>query len=408
MKKVLSLVLALAMVLSFALTANAETTKLEMLCWMSEQQEGIDAMVGAFNASQSDIEVTVSYMSKSAYFEKLNIGLPAGSAPDIIALNVPSDIDYSTKGYLLNINDLFESGAIDLSKYPEHTVKAHTINGVISGVPRDYDAIAVYYNKSLFDAAGVAYPTGDWTWEQFVETCKQLTNADAGVYGTALGSYPNSVVYDMIYSNGGAAFDADGKCVLNSAEAKDALQKLADLILVDHAAPTMEDLAEMGAGDRFLNGTVAMLFNGSWSMASYVEALGSDLGVCALPAMGEKPASISHSLIWAIPACTKNVDAAKTFLTYLASYDSQAMTANSVIPAYEGTDTLWVENFADYGAAVFTDMVSNGYAVSLPYSMTASEETYNMIKSGFADVLATGNVDLLDDLTASVNAKLAE
>ena len=91
MKKVLCLVLT-AMLLLAASAASA-ATQLEMLCWMSEQQEGIDAMVDAFNASQKDIEVTVSYMSKSAYFEKLNIGLPAGSAPDIIALNVPSDID---------------------------------------------------------------------------------------------------------------------------------------------------------------------------------------------------------------------------------------------------------------------------------------------------------------------------
>ena len=164
----------------------------------------------------------------------------------------------------------------------------------------------------------------------------------------------------------------------------------------------------MSSGNRFLNGMVGMLFNGSWSMASYAEALGDDLGVCALPAMGEKPASISHSLIWAIPACSQNIEAAKTALTYLASYESQAMTAATVIPAYEGTDALWVENYAQYGAKVFTDMVSEGYAVSLPYSMKASEETYSMIKSGFADVLATGDADLLDGLTEAVNAKIAE
>ena len=406
MKKVLCLVLT-AMLLLAASAASA-ATQLEMLCWMGEQQEGIDAMVDAFNASQKDIELTVSYMSKSAYFEKLNIGLPAGSAPDIIALNVPSDIDYSKRGFLLDISDLFESGAIDLSRYPKHTIDAHTIDGVLHGVPRDYDSIAVYYNKAIFDAAGEPYPTGDWTWEEFVEVAKRITRADEGIYGTCVASYPNSVVYDMVYSNGGKAFDENGLCVLNSAEAKDALKKLSDVILVEHASPTIEEQAEMSSGNRFLNGMAGMLFNGSWSMASYAEALGDDLGVCALPAMGEKPASISHSLIWAIPACSQNIDAAKTFLTYLASYESQAMTAATVIPAYEGTDALWVENYAQYGAKVFTDMVSEGYAVSLPYSMKASEETYSMIKSGFADVLATGDADLLDGLTEAVNAKIAE
>ena len=325
MKKVLCLVLT-AMLLLAASAASA-ATQLEMLCWMSEQQEGIDAMVDAFNASQKDIEVTVSYMSKSAYFEKLNIGLPAGSAPDIIALNVPSDIDYSKRGFLLDISDLFESGAIDLSRYPEHTIAAHTIDGVLHGVPRDYDSLAVYYNKAIFDAAGEPYPTGDWTWDEFVEVAKRITRADEGIYGTCIASYPNSVVYDMVYSNGGMAFDENGQCVLNSDEAKDALKKLSDVILVEHASPTIEEQAEMSSGNRFLNGMAGMLFNGSWSMASYAEALGDDLGVCALPAMGEKPASISHSLIWAIPACSQNIEAAKTAFTYLASYESQAMTA---------------------------------------------------------------------------------
>ena len=186
MKKVLCLVLT-AMLLLAASAASA-ATQLEMLCWMGEQQEGIDAMVDAFNASQKDIELTVSYMSKSAYFEKLNIGLPAGSAPDIIALNVPSDIDYSKRGFLLDISDLFESGAIDLSRYPEHTIAAHTIDGVLHGVPRDYDSIAVYYNKAIFDAAGEPYPTGDWTWEEFVEVAKRITRADEGIYGTCIAS----------------------------------------------------------------------------------------------------------------------------------------------------------------------------------------------------------------------------
>ena len=230
MKKVLCLVLT-AMLLLAASAASA-ATQLEMLCWMSEQQEGIDAMVDAFNASQKDIEVTVSYMSKSAYFEKLNIGLPAGSAPDIIALNVPSDIDYSKRGFLLDISDLFESGAIDLSRYPEHTIAAHTIDGVLHGVPRDYDSIAVYYNKAIFDAAGEPYPTGDWTWDEFVEVAKRITRADEGIYGTCIASYPNSVVYDMVYSNGGMAFDENGQCVLNNDEAKDALKKISDVILM--------------------------------------------------------------------------------------------------------------------------------------------------------------------------------
>ena len=72
----------------------------------------------------------------------------------INALNV---VDYARNGYLLDITDLFESGAVDVTKYLAHTVATHTVDGVLRGIPRDFDAIAVYY-KTLFDEAGVEYP----------------------------------------------------------------------------------------------------------------------------------------------------------------------------------------------------------------------------------------------------------
>lgn len=155
MKKLLVLVLVLLLTLGSTAYAAVE---LEMNYWMSEQDEGILPAIEAFNASQDEIVVNASSIPWSQYWDKLVVGLPAGSAPDVFTINALNVVDYARNGYLLDITDLFESGAVDVTKYPAHTVATHTVDGVLRGIPRDFDAIAVYYNKTLFDEAGVEYP----------------------------------------------------------------------------------------------------------------------------------------------------------------------------------------------------------------------------------------------------------
>ena len=158
MKKLLVLVLALMMALGSTAFAAVE---LEFNYWSSEQEDGINAVIDAFNASQDEIHVTATIVPWDQFWEKLSVGLPAGSAPDVFTINALNVVDYAKNGYLLDISDLFESGAVDLSKFPQSAIDTHTIDGKLWAVPKDYDNIAVFYNKSMFDAAGIEYPTYD-------------------------------------------------------------------------------------------------------------------------------------------------------------------------------------------------------------------------------------------------------
>ena len=194
MKKLLVLVLVLLLTLGSTAYAAVE---LEMNYWMSEQDEGILPAIEAFNASQDEIVVNASSIPWSQYWDKLVVGLPAGSAPDVFTINALNVVDYARNGYLLDITDLFESGAVDVTKYPAHTVATHTVDGVLRGSPRDFDAIAVYY-KTLFDEAGVEYPKDGWTWDEFIETAKKLTNPDAGIHGCSIAANGQAFGYDYI------------------------------------------------------------------------------------------------------------------------------------------------------------------------------------------------------------------
>ena len=133
--------------------------------------------------------------------------------------------DYAKNGYLLDISDMFEDGRVDLTKFPQHVIDIHTVNGTLWGIPKDFDSIAVFYNKDMFDAAGVDYPSDDWTWDEFIEIAKALTDAENGIYGVAVAAGGQAWGYDYIYGNGGEVFDENGACVVNSPEAVEAIQR---------------------------------------------------------------------------------------------------------------------------------------------------------------------------------------
>jgi len=405
MKKLLVLVLALTLALSSTAFAAVE---LEMNYWMSEQEEGIQAAIDAFNASQDEIHVNASTVPWGQYWDKLVTGLPAGSAPDIFAINALNVRDYAKNGYLLDISGLFEDGSVDLSKFPQHVIDTHTVNGILWGIPKDFDSIAVFYNKDLFDLAGVEYPSDDWTWDDFIATAKALTNEDLGVYGAAIPASGQSACYDYIYGNGGQVFDESGACVVNSPEAAEALQKLQDGILVEGVSPSVEAQVEIDNDTMFQSGMIAMTFGGCWNVGTYVDAFGESLGIAPLPIMKERK-TISHCLSWVGAASTKYPEEVKKFLAYMGSYDAQALTADVVIPAYEGCDELWAKKFEGYNTAAFLGAASEGWAVPLPAADKNTQEIFVSFDNYMAEILSGGNVEEnLAKMQDEFNALLAE
>ena len=389
MKKLLVLVLALVLALSSTAFAAVE---LEMNFWMAEQEDGVMAAVEAFNASQDEIKVNASVVPWGQYWDKLVVGLPAGSAPDVFAINALNVVDYARNGYLIDLTDLFESGAIDVSKYPAHAIDAHTVDGVLRGVPRDYDAIAVYYNKDMFDAAGVAYPQDGWTWDEFIETAKALTDAENGIYGCCIAAGGQAFGYDYIYGNGGQLFDENGMCVVNSPENVEAFTKLYEAIAVHGISPSIEEQVEIDSDTRFQSYMVPMCFGGSWNMGLYVDAFGESLGVVQLPVMKEK-STISHSLAWVGAASTAHPEEVKTFLTYMAGEEAQAAASVQVIPAYEGTDAQWAARFENYNTDAFLGAIAEGWAHALPAAAKNVQEIFSKFDSYMVEMLTTGEIE---------------
>jgi multiple sugar transport system substrate-binding protein len=286
------------------------------------------AIVDAFHAVEPKITVNVTVSDWDAYWDKLQTGLAGGAAPDVFAMDGPLFPDYATRDVLVDLTPYVQAEGYDLSGLDANAVKDFILpDGRQMGLPRDLNVIALFYNKDLFDAAGVPYPDGTWDWNKLVEVGKQLTldtNGDGspdqwGVY-TETTDMENAWS-EFVWQNGGDILAPDGKTTaLDTPEAAGGIQFLQDLIWTDKVVPDPALFAE--TGDAFEQGQAAMEINGSWLVATDIAA-GLNFGIAPLP---KGPAGMATSVNptgAVIYKGSKSPDAAWAFVKYLASPDAQ-------------------------------------------------------------------------------------
>src|SRR5699024_4638426 len=141
-----------------------------------------------FSKSHPDITVDLVEYSAEDYDTQMIADLAAGSAPDLYVLkNLKNFVTYQDGDQLLDVSDV--AGELD----PEVSgVDAYTVDGKTYAVPYRQDAWYLYYNKELFDKAGVDYPDGSWTWDDYAQAAKDLTKGIADAGGDALGTYQHN------------------------------------------------------------------------------------------------------------------------------------------------------------------------------------------------------------------------
>ena len=113
------------------------------------------------------------------YWDKLQTGIAGGAAPDVFAMDGPLFPDYQTRDVLLDLKPYIDRDGYDLGQLADQAVADFTTPDGQFGLPRDLNVVALYYNKKMFDAAGIPYPDDTWDWAKLVEVAKQLTLKDA-------------------------------------------------------------------------------------------------------------------------------------------------------------------------------------------------------------------------------------
>ena len=171
-------------------------------------------LIDAFNATHDDIQVDAEILPSANYEARLNTLLAGRVEMDAFMEKRQTDmfVQYNN-GYIEPLNDYIVEGSP-----ADGAVKAYesqmVYNGDILGIPWRGGAYYVYYNKKVFDACGVPYPSeyienGEWTWDKFVEVSKALTNAELGTVGSCIYIWANGTMF-IEAQNHKPIIDADG------------------------------------------------------------------------------------------------------------------------------------------------------------------------------------------------------
>ncbi len=380
-KKVAALVLAGVMVFSLSACGGGGSESggdssgggggsLSVMIWDTFQEPGLTEIINDFS-EETGIDAEIQVVTWDDYWTLLSAGAQGGSMPDVFWMHSNEAERYMSNEMLLDLTDrIAESDSIDLSKYPADITELYTYDDKNYAVPKDVDTIALWYNKTLFDEAGIAYPTADWTWDDLYEAAKALTKD--GVYGFACSATNNQAgYYNLIYDMGGYVINDDktasGYDDPNTIAALQYFEKM----IQEGIMPSQQVLSESAEDVLLGSGTLAMTTQGSWMLSAFKdnEYIKENCDCVELPmdAASGKRVSIYNGLGWAASAETDHPDEAWQLIEYLGSQEGQSRQAELgvTMSAYEGTSEAWTGS-ADFNLQAYLNMMDD--MVIRPYS----------------------------------------
>jgi multiple sugar transport system substrate-binding protein len=328
----MKLLTSTAITLILATSAQAQT-EITYLLWGSPQ-EGVvwNKIAESFEAAHPDINVTVEVADWDSYWEKLRVQMAGGTPPDVFAMDAPLYPDWQSRGVLLNMQPYIDADPAMMEGVYPITLDAYKTPDGLFGLPRDFQTIVLYYNKDMFDAAGVAYPNDTWTYADLRDAAKKLTldkDGDGATdqWGFWDGGYDMEPFWGpLVWAHGGDVVNAaEGTTLIASPEATVAFQLMSDMWLSDKSMPTEQQLAQYG-WDGFLSGVAAMGVSGHWSVPEYSTAA-FKWDIAPMPMGPAGRATEVNSAGFVIAKDSKSPDAAWAFVKYAFSDAGQSELA---------------------------------------------------------------------------------
>jgi multiple sugar transport system substrate-binding protein len=302
-----------------------------------EELKAYESMVAAFESQNADVDVQLRYIPDDAeYRRRLAADFSANVPSDVMLMNHRRMGDFAVRGALEPLGPyMARSQVLVEDAFFEPAMKSFDLDNQLWCIPQNISSLVVYYNKDLFDAAGVSYPSDDWTWDDFLNAGLALTmDADGDGITDQYGAAIDPILFRLapfIWQNGGELVDDPDnptQLVLDSPPALAAFQWFVDLQARHHIVPdAAAEAAESGEG-RFLNGTLAMYFNSRRSTPTIRAVEGLNWDVAPLP-RGSQPASILHTDGYCMAASSKVKEAAWRLIEFANSQPGQELMAQT-------------------------------------------------------------------------------
>lgn len=336
MKRKLAMMCVLALTATTAFSAygcggsesDSGKTQIRFATWdVAEDVDLQQSLVDKFNEEHDDIEVTLEAYG-SEFDTKISAGMGSGDTPDVMYMwNYPS--------YSAGLEPLDEFIAGEGEEYKADFYEAlwdyNSLDGATYGIPIGFTTHCLFFNKDIFDEAGIEYPTADWTWDDLQTAAETITDK-TGVQGFAFQMKPDPYDFEMyLWSNGTAYCDEEGNLdgSLNSDASKEVFQMFQDMEKAGYATATEGD-----GTDEFRAGNAAMYIYGSWSINTLNED-GVNYGVTTIPAFadaGQDSVSILSSSGLSMAADCENKEAAWEFIKYWTSAECNIERIGTELP----------------------------------------------------------------------------
>lgn len=339
MKKLLSALICLCLMLALVVPAMAEDDPITWLCSSNAaQMAGYQALLDRFTA-ETGVPSELIAGSYSDLYPKLQSMIAAKQVPEFAAWGTEF-VPWAARGAMTPLTEFLEGSSLNLDDFEASALEAMSWNGELYQLPYTANTCVLFYNEELFDAAGLDYPTTDWdddTWtmEAFVEVAQKLTldsegrNAldpdfDAGnIVQFGVSGMQASWFYPWYYGGDWTNKEAT-EYTGNQPEAIQGVQAVYDLIHKYHVMPTTaQSEALASGGDVFATGKAAMKVDGNWSVSGMQEVTFSWNIACS-------PIGTQHSLVQftdgiGIGGGCANPEGMFTFLEWLFTSEANMM-----------------------------------------------------------------------------------
>lgn len=415
---------------------NSSTEKVQITYafWGNETEAAAtQAVLDEFNAQNDHIEVIAEVIPWESYMETLNTRAMGGTLPDCGLMSEAGALQWASQGMLADVSSMYDGQDAKPLRSATFTYQGNDIAYAVAN-----NSLLLFYNKAMFDAAGVDYPPVNaadaWTWDEFVQTAKLLTLDANGNNATSPDFDSNNIVqYGCMVenltwqlevwcrSNGSGFYNEDGTTVtINEQAATDAIQAIADLYLVDHVAPLSTGLTDDGVSRSLVAGTVAMTTNGAWnigtSLASW-KAEGNEYGIGVLPYMQEKVTIATGGPNVVFNQGEHQAEAMEFLKWYSREENNWELISNGtwapVLSSYYEDEEMthkWLDNpnFPDYemSKAVLVDYV-NECAVPTAWYFTNNTTDFNELLGSVLGAVWTGEKTAAEAINENIDALIA-
>ena len=428
--------LVVVLALFSALTVHAQDgVTVNYMLWDTNQLPVYQQCADKFQEANPGIAIKIEQLGWNDYWTAISTGFVSGTAPDVFTNHLAKYPQMVQLEQIVDLQPLIDRDSVATDIYYPGLADLWTRDGMRFGLPKDWDTIAIVYNKALFEAAGVdpAIMT-DWTWNPddggtFGEAIAKLTldvNGNNGLspdfdkenikqYGWTNngmgGPYGQTELSWLTYTTGwkvnngiwGTEYYFDDPTYMKT------VQWMADIWLENGFSPKYEQQTTLQRTALFQAGNIAMISDGSWMIGTHL-ANEFEVGFGRLPAGPEGRKSMFNGLADSIWIGSQHQEESWQWIKFMASAECQDIVGDSgvVFPAIPEAAARTVEAHKAKGADVsaFLDQANEENGTFL-FPITDHADEINTIMTEAMDNVGLGKakaVDALPPANEEVNA----